>query len=187
MFRSLAPLSIGALFLVLLAAPVSAQESPTTSVVPIPRDSVALALNQFRSLQQRFEQVQQRALIENPSLQQEQAEISAAIEYAVFENHPDLRTQLRERLPALQQEVQAAQQVADTTRLRALEREYRGIASRMEEAQADVLEEEVGLQNRLDEFQGTIMSAMVALDPEIQGVFDRLQRLARRLEPVIGG
>jgi hypothetical protein len=32
-----------------------------------------------------------------------------------------------------------------------------------------------------------MMDAMAAIDPEIQGVYGRLQVLASRLEPVIGG
>jgi chromosome segregation ATPase len=186
-YRTLARAGLLAAMLSSAALPVHAQEADTaTAPTPIPEDSVQEAMARFRTLQNRVERVQQQALSANPELQQEQAAIQAAIENAVFSADPELRTAVRERIPAIEEEAAAAQQAADSAKIQALSAEFREIMGRVEEAQVQVLEEET-VQERLTAFQTTMMAEMARVDPEIQGVFSQLQALAGRLDLTLGG
>lgn len=186
-YRTLARAGLLAAMLSSAALPVHAQEADTaTAPTPIPEDSVQEAMARFRTLQNRVERVQQQALSANPELQQEQAAIQAAIETAVFSADPELRTAVRERIPAIEEEAAAAQQAADSAKIQALSAEFREIMGRVEEAQVQVLEEET-VQERLTAFQTTMMAEMARVDPEIQGVFSQLQALAGRLDLTLGG
>lgn len=179
----------GALALALsMAAAVSleAQSELAENPVPLPQDSIQEALSQFQALDQRVNAVQEQAMAARPELQEEQAEIQQAIEEAMFSAHPDLQAALQERLPAMQDEATAAEEAQDTARLQALNTEYQGIMSRVEQAQADVVEEEA-MRTRLTDYQSRVMAAMVEVDPEIEAVFERLQALASRLDATIGG
>jgi predicted RNase H-like nuclease (RuvC/YqgF family) len=167
-------------------APVGAQQSGSADPVPIPRDSVAAAVQQFRALQQRLEGIQQEALSESPELQQEQAAIQTAIEEGIFARRPELRESVRERIPAIEREAAAARTARDQDKLAALNDEYQDIQREVAETQTEVLEDDA-LQDRLTDFQATMMAAMVAVDPEIEGVLERMQVLAGRLELTIGG
>jgi DNA repair ATPase RecN len=177
---------LAVLAVLLLAGPARAQEEAPDTFVPLPQDSVQTALAEFQILNTRVNEVQVQALEANPELQQEQAAIQSEIEIAVFEARPDLKTALQERLPAMQQEAAAAEEVQDTAQLQALNEEYQGIMARVEEAQAEVVEEE-DLRERLSGFQDRVMDAMAQVDPTIEGVFERLRALAGRLDATLGG
>jgi chromosome segregation ATPase len=163
-----------------------AQQAPDTTPEPLPQDSVEAALEQFRVLDARVNQVQQQVMESDSTLQEEQAAIQAAVEEAMFAAHPELRGAVEERLPAMQDEAAAAQAAQDTAQLQALNQEYQGIMAQVQEAQAEVVQEEA-LSQRLDEFQDRVMDAMVQMDPEIEGVFDELRVLAGRLDATLGG
>ncbi len=175
-----------ALVLSLSALPLFAQEVEEAPPVPLPQDSIQVALNQFQQLDQRVNAVQEQAMEAQPELQEEQAEIQQAIESAMFAAHPDLQAALQERLPAMQAEANEAQAAQDTAALQTLNQEYQGIMARVEQAQAEVVQEE-GMRTRLDAYQDRVMAAMVAIDPEIEGVFEELRVLAGRLDATIGG
>lgn len=175
-----------ALVLTLSALPLAAQSGEDAPPVPLPQDSIQVALNQFQQLDQRVNAVQEQAMEAQPELQTEQAEIQQAIEAAMFAAHPDLQVALQERLPAMQEQANEAQAAQDTATLQSLNQEYQGIMARVEQAQTEVVEDEA-MRARLDAYQDRVMAAMVAIDPEIEGVFEQLRTLASRLDATIGG
>lgn len=175
-----------ALAFALGAMPLAAQNGDVPAPVPLPQDSVQVALSQFQELDQRVNAVQEQAMEAQPELQEEQAEIQQAIEAAMFEAHPDLQVALQERLPAMQEQANEAQAAQDTATLQSLNQEYQGIMARVEQAQAEVVED-AAMRTRLDAYQDRVMAAMVAIDPEIEAVFEELRTLAGRLDATIGG
>lgn len=175
--------ALAALALTLIAGPAVAQEA---APAPVPADSLEAAIAQFRTLQQRLATVQDSALTANPELQAEQASIQQDMETAMFEAHPDLKVAVEQRLPAIQQEAQAAQQAQDTTALETLAAEYQGIMGRLETAQIEVVEQQA-VKARLESFQEAMRTAMAEIDPEIEQVFRQLQTLGGRLDRTLGG
>jgi DNA repair exonuclease SbcCD ATPase subunit len=188
MVRDLSRGAAWALALFLAGASLPAQElpEPVEAPIPLPQDSIQEALAQFQTLDARVNEIQEQAMEAHPELQDEQSELQAAIEAAMFAAYPELQTALQERLPAMQEEAAAAQAAQDTAQLQALNDEYQGIMMRVEQAQADVVDEE-GMRARLTTFQDRVMAAMVQVDPDIEEVFERLRTLAGRLDATLGG
>lgn len=164
---------------------LAAQDLPLEPAL-IPADSIEAALSRFQSLQDRMTSVQEQALLASPELQAEQIAVQEAVEAAMLETHPELEPALRTRVPELQRETQAARQAEDGQLLDVLAQEYQAIMSRVEAAEAMVLERE-DIRARLDVFQEAVMAAMREVDQGIEGVFQEIQTLGARLERTLGG
>ena len=166
------------------SAPLAAQD-PQVEPPLVPADSIEAALSRFQTLQDHMASVQQEALDGSTELQAEQIAVQEAVEAAMFESHPELEPALRMRVPELQRETQEAQEAQDGERLDRLAQEYQAIMSRVQAAEATVLER-ADIRARLDAFQVAVMAAMRTIDPEIDGVFEETQALAARLERTLG-
>ena len=171
-----------------LAAPVhaglAAQVAATTPVIPM--DSVQTALARFQVLQEELTALQQDVMPSTPTLAEEQASVVEAVEQAVAEIDPSLQVDLETRMPALQQEAQAAQTAGDTTALVALEQEYMTLMERAESAQLSAVERPQ-IAARIEAFETALRSAMQARNPAMEETLAELEALAMRLEATLGG
>lgn len=170
-----------------LALPSAAQEATTEAAgVVIPEDSVQIVLARFQTLQQQMGSLQEEVLNTTPALQTAQAEVAELVEAAVTALDPTLQTEIEARMPALQQEAQAAQAAGDTARLEALEAEYVALRTRAETAETAALEQPE-IQTRVDAFQEALRAEMEARDPQVEVALAELEALATRLDATLGG
>ena len=163
---------------VLLSAPVLAQELPTPPQQELP-DSVQRLLEEFREAEERFNLLQDRAMQENPELQERQEELGDMVREAVVEINPEAQAQM-ERLDALEGEFMAAQQRGDGEAVQALIQEAQQLQSAIESAQAQAFDRDE-IREAVDTFQADLMVAMTELDPEAENMLERLQDLADRI------
>lgn len=163
---------------VLLGAPALAQELPTPPQQELP-DSVQRLLEEFREAEERFNLLQDRAMQENPELQERQEELGEMVREAVVEINPEAQAQM-ERLEALEGEFMTAQQRGDGEAVQALIQEAQQLQSAIESAQAQAFEKDE-IREAVDTFQADLMVAMTELDPEAESMLERLQDLADRI------
>jgi DNA repair exonuclease SbcCD ATPase subunit len=163
---------------VLLSAPALAQEFPTPPQQELP-DSVQRLLEEFREAEERFNLLQDRAMQENPELQERQVELGEMVREAVVEINPEAQAQM-ERLEALEGEFMAAQQRGDGEAVQALIQEAQQLQSAIESAQAQAFDRDE-IREAVDTFQADLMVAMTELDPEAESMLERLQHLADRI------
>lgn len=173
--RSFACAALAALTVVVPGSASAQEEAPP---VPIPADSMQAAIMEFQTLRQRLAEVQQEAL-QDSALSTRQAELQELVAQTLFATYPELE-EAAERLPALQNEAQAAQAAGDTTRLQAIVQEGQQIQMELQEAQAEVIEQPE-IASQVEAFQDDMMAVMKQVDPEIEDVLQRLQLLASRL------
>lgn len=167
-----------------VVAPLTAQVPAPAPVIPM--DSVQTALERFQSLQEELGLLQQEVMNSTPALADEQAAVYQAVEQAVAEIDPELQTDLEARMPALQQEAQAAQTAGDTTALMVLEQEYMTLMERAETAQLSAVERP-HIAARIEAFEQALRTEMSARDPEMESTLAELEVLALRLEATLGG
>ena len=163
---------------VLLGTPVLAQELPTPPQQELP-DSVQRLLEEFREAEERFNLLQDRAMQENPELQERQEELGDMVREAVVEINPEAQAQM-ERLDALEGEFMAAQQRGDGEAVQALIQEAQQLQGAIESAQAQAFDRDE-IREAVDTFQADLMVAMTELDPEAENMLERLQDLADRI------
>lgn len=176
---------LGALAAALLVgAPALAQEPPVPPQQQLP-DSVQEMLQEFQETQERFTQLQNRAIQENPGLQEKQEELNVMVREAVVDINPEAQAQM-ERLETLEGEFMAAQQRGDGEAVQALILEAQQLQGALESAQAQALERD-DIQEAVDIFQADLMVAMTELDPEAEGILERLQDLAERISAQMPG
>lgn len=172
----------------LLFAPVDAGLAAQMESAPamIPQDSVQVALARFQSLQQELTTLQQEVMNSNPALQEQQAEVSGAVESAVSEIDPSLQADMEARMPVIQQEAQAAQAAGDTTALVALEQEFMTLRGRAETAQQAAVEQPE-IAARIEAFEEALRAEMASRDPAVESTLAELEALAGRLDATLGG
>ena len=171
-----------------LVVPFSGAASSQEGAVPvlIPEDSVQLALARFQTLQEEVGTLQQEVMTANMELQAAQAEVSALVEAAVYEIDPALRADMEGRMPAIQQEAQAAQAAANTARLQELELEFVSLRTRAEEAEQVALEQPE-IKSRVETFQAALRAEMAVINPDIDETMTELESLADRLDATLNG
>lgn len=185
MFRRIViPAMAGLVLGVPFSRAASSQEMPGAALIP--EDSVQIVLARFETLEQAVGALQQEVMNSSVELQTEQAEVSALVEAAVNEIDPTLRADLETRMPAIQQEAQAAQAAANTARLQQLEQEFVALRSRAEEAEQAALEQPE-IQSRVETFQDALRAEMARIDPEIDVTMSELEALADRLNLTLNG
>lgn len=184
--RSTLPALAGLLALAPWAAPAAAQVALEPVPVVIPQDSVQIALARFQELQQEFGAFQQQVIEASPDLLADQAEVSALVEAAVDELDPTLRADMETRMPAIQQEAQAAQAAANTARLQELEQEFVGLRNRAQDAESTALERPE-IKSRIEAFEGALRAEMTLQDPSVAAKMTELETLAGRLDATLNG
>ncbi|MEK9502827.1 hypothetical protein [Gaopeijia maritima] len=181
---SFAPLAAA----LLLFAPIDSGVAAQVEAAPamIPQDSVQIALARFQSLQQELTTLQQEVMNASPQLQEQQAEVSGAVESAVSEIDPSLQADMEARMPVIQQEAQAAQAAGDTTALVALEQEFMTLRGRAETAQQEAVERPA-IAAQIEAFEEALRTEMATRDPEVESTLAELEVLAGRLDATLGG
>ncbi len=186
--RILLPALAGLLLLAPLPRSIAAQDSAgpaADAVTVIPEDSVQTLLARFQALQERVGVLQQEIMAEHPELQTHSAEVSSAVEQAVYVLDPTLDADMDARMPGLQQEAQAAQASGNTARLDELQAEYVALRTRAEQAELEVLKQPE-IKALIDAFQAALTEKMKVKDPEIGSAIDELEALAERLQATLG-
>lgn len=180
--------SLPALAGLVLAVPFASAASAQEDVAPalIPEDSVQIALTRFQTLQEQVGTLQQEVMTASVDLQSEQAEVSAMVEAAVYEIDPALQSDMETRMPAIQQEAQAAQAAANTGRLQELEQEFVALRTRAETAEQQALERPE-IKSRVETFQEALRAEMALRDPDIDATMSELETLASRLDATLNG
>ena len=108
------------------------------------------------------------------------------VEARVYDIDSTLQADIRERMPAISQQAQAAEAAGDTVALQAAQQEYVMLRTRAEQAeQAALLEPDI--QSAVSAFEEALRSEMEARDPEIDDAMAELEALAGRLEATLGG
>jgi chromosome segregation ATPase len=178
------PALAGLVLVVPFAGAASSQEQAGPALIP--EDSVQLALTRFQALQEQVGTLQQEVMNASTALQANQAEVSALVEAAVYEIDPALQGDMEVRMPAIQQEAQAAQAAANTARLQQLEQEFVALRTRAEQAEQAALEQPA-IKEKLETFQEALRAEMALIDPEIDAAMDELETLADRLNATLNG
>lgn len=178
------PAVAGLVFVLPFSSATAAQEGTTPALIP--EDSVQLALMRFQTLEQQVGTLQQQVMEGSTELQTDQAEVSALVEAAVYEIDPTLKEDMEARMPAIQQEAQAAQAAANTARLQELEQEYVALRTRAEEAEQTALERP-DIKARVEAFESALRSEMTLRDPNLEATMSELEELAGRLDATLNG
>ncbi len=176
--RSLRAGACAGLGMMLLTAPVLAQDMPAPPPQDIP-DEVQELMQEFQEMQERFMQLQNQVLQMNPELQQRQAAIGEMVNEAMAELNPDAVQQM-DRLAELEQEAALAQQEQDMEELQELINEAQGLQAQLQSVQAQALEQE-HVQEEIDSFQDELLEEMMEVDPEAGAILERLDELATQL------
>lgn len=140
-------------------------------------------LEEVQQLQARLEPIHQAAL-QDPAIQEEQEKVSAAVIAAMTDADPTISGKL-ERLQALAAEAQAAQANGDQERLVELSAEAQVLQPEIEEAQSQALSRPE-IETQIETFRENLHQRMAQIDPEAQGLIERLQELERRIRTAIG-
>lgn len=173
--RTLTMAALGALFLV---APLSAQQMPQQQLP----DSVQEMVAEFEEKREQLIDLRQEALAESQELQERELAIQDQIEDAMRAVEPDL-DELIATMQGLEGDFEAAQQEQDMERLQALMAEAQAVDGRLQQAQAQALEQGE-VQETIEQFESDLMDAMAEIEPEAQDLLDRVQELAERLEQI---
>jgi hypothetical protein len=166
------------------AVAAAAQEVPEP--VRIPEDSVPAQLQRYQELQSRVSAIQARAMEDSPELTERRAAIAEMVEQRSYEVDPGLREVIRTRMPELQQRVEAARSVGNTTVLRSVQAEFEAMRERAQAAEGRALElPEVA--SVIAAFEDDLLEAMTAYDPNVGSTLAELRALSARLERTLGG
>lgn len=184
MVRSLVLVAAALALVVPVPSGLAAQSLDAPPVIPA--DSVQDALTRFQSIQEELTLLQEEVMTSTPALAEEQASLSQAVDQAVSEIDPELQGDLEARMPALQQEAQAAQSAGDTAALMALEQEYVALVERAETAQKAAVERP-GIAERIEAFEDALRAEMTLRKPDMDETLAELEQLAMRLEATLGG
>jgi hypothetical protein len=181
------PLPLGAVAALalafVLAVPAAAQQmTPPRPELP---DSVQRLLEEFQDTEARFSALQEQVIQGSTELQSRQQEIGLMVNEAIREVDPQAEAHIQ-RLQALEQEAMAAQQEDDMAAFQALLVEAQELQVALQTAQEQALERE-DVQEAIEAFQTDVLAAMTEVDPEAEGMLERLQDLAERLSAQMPG
>lgn len=190
MFRQFRPAAVGLVTLAAASLPACSGDdsqpvqdtagggAPSPALgTPLPTSPDSLRA-EFMGLQQRLNGIQQQAL-QDSVLQDGYAKIQTMVEEAMATADPQL-TEHRDRLGAIQQELDAAQQAGQSDKLQPLIEEGTSIQNRLRQVQQEALAlEEV--KTKMDAFRETVVARMAEIDPEAPAIMDRANAIAEQL------
>jgi hypothetical protein len=181
------PLPLGAVaaltFAFVLAIPAVAQEmAPPQPELP---DSVQRLIEEFQETEARFGALQNQVIQGSTELQSRQQEIGLMVNEAMREIDPQAEARIQ-RLQALEQEASVAQQEDDMAAFQALLMEAQELQVALQSAQERALERDE-VQAAIGAFQTDVLAAMTEVNPEAEGMLERLQDLAERISAQMPG
>lgn len=173
--RKLIAASAVALF---AAAPAAAQEPPTEEP---PTEEPQQIRQELEQIQQQLRQIENRALQEDPALQERQEAVSDLLVETMTEIDPAVEGKI-ERLDGLRAELQSAQQAQDMEKVQELMTEGQQLQQEVVQARAAAMEDET-VAGEIEEFETQVVSKMEEIEPETPTLIARAEELASRLAP----
>ncbi|HEX6939181.1 MAG TPA: hypothetical protein VF158_07185 [Longimicrobiales bacterium] len=161
-----------------IAAPAWSQ-TPQLPASPVP-DSVRQLLVEFQRVRQQLAEIQDATLEADSALREERAAVQGAVEAAMIEEDPGVKGKL-ERLKEIGGELRTARAQRDTARMRRLIEEVGHTQRELQQAQAAAMRRD-GVARQVAAYHEHLLAAMRTHDPRTNGLLERLESLARRLE-----
>jgi len=159
----------------LILAPAAAfgQQAPAPQPSPQPQGTAQEA----QAIQQRLQSIQQKALEENPELQQMQKDYEASVEKAMKEKGANPDEDI-ERLREIQGKA-ADQELGDEER-QALVGEFQEIRRKLMQAEQQAMQS-AEVASKREELQEAVIDAMVEQDPETEKLLEKQEKLRQKM------
>jgi hypothetical protein len=156
------------------AAPLAAQANGSAG-----QDSSLQALRkELQEVTQTFIQLRGQAL-EDSAIHEEQLKLQQEIQQKM--NEIDASTSSRtDRMNAIKQSFQEAQQKQDTAKITALMNEYQDLSQKLQQTQEQAMQDQA-IAAQLDTFRTDVIQRMNAIDPRADSLIARLQTLQAKL------
>jgi len=152
------------------AMAVAQEQVPAQQPSPEVQQKVA----EMQQLEQQLAPVQAEAL-QDPTLQQAQAELNQALIAAMMEGGAEVQADLQ-RVETIQPELAAAQESGDQEQLGRLVHEAQALQDRLGQAQMLALQEPA-LAAQAEQFQTQLRARMVEIEPQSEAMLERLAAL----------
>jgi len=130
-----------------------------------------------QAIQQRLQSIQQKALEENPELQQMQKDYEASVEKAMKEKGANPDEDI-ERLREIQSKA-ADQELSDEER-QALVGEFQKIRQKLMQAEQQAMQS-AEVASKREELQEAVVDAMVEEDPETEKLLEKQEKLRQEM------
>lgn len=127
--------------------------------------------------------IQQRAM-QDPELQQEQADTEETVIAAMTELDPEAQEKI-DRIEELQGEVRAAQEEGDQQEIGSLLQEQRQLQQSLQQTQARAMRQE-DVAASIESFRESLVAAMMEVDPQTEELLERQEELQAELTPPPG-